>query len=379
MTFKVIGNTKDLKSDTHVIYCQASPEKYLDIVGGDFGEFSIQRKRETHKAYKRLKEDIVEGALLPSITLSVKHHLVGNIINNLNDEKEIESLLSSNGVVDILDGLQRTYILNDLRESGVVFKENQTLLLEYWLEPNLSKLIYRMIVLNSGQKAMSMRHQIELLFMSLKETIAPEIPSIEIFTEKDTKRRTQPNKYHLSNIVSSYHAFITSSHESDKENLVAQKLIDEGSFDLSESELTAQFEEYISYLKKFVELDKMFWDIYSNVQPLEEEHNINLGDAQIWFGSENVMMSLFSAIQQSLKNDKKSRVDEAIESLFIRVRNGDKDPLGLVNFNNVKIGQFSKKANMGFITRKLIHTGFKEFIRECGETHLSNCWPLAAE
>lgn len=379
MTFKVIGNTKDIKSDTHVIYCQASPEKFLDIVGNDFGEFSIQRKRETHKAYRRLKEDIIEGALLPSITLSVKHHLVENIIRSIGNEKDLERLLSSNGVVDILDGLQRTYILNDLKESGVVFKENQTLLLEYWLEPSLSKLIYRMIVLNSGQKAMSMRHQIELLFMSLKETISPEIPSIEIITEKETKRRTQSNKYHLSNIVSSYHAFITSSHESDKENLVAQKLIDEGSFDLSESELTAQFEEYISYLKKFVELDALFWVIYSDVSTLEEEHNVKLGDAQIWFGSENVMMSLFSAIQQSLKNGKKHRVDQAIESLLKRVRDGDSDPLGLVNFNGVKLGQFSKKANMGFITRKLIHTGFKEFIRECGETHLNECWPLAAE
>lgn len=379
MSFEVIGTTKDLKSGTHVIYCQASLDKYLDIVGEDFGEFSLQRKRESHKAYKRLREDIVEGALLPSITLSVKHHLVDNIIDSINNKEALTELLSRDDVVDILDGLQRTYIISDLKKNGVFFKEGQKLLLEYWLEPDLSKLIYRMIVLNSGQKAMSMRHQIELLFLSLQETISSRLEGIEIIKEKDSKRRTQVKKYHLSSIVASYNAFITASHETDKENLVAQKLIDDGAFDSSEDELTAQFEDYMHYLNVFIKLDEKCWAIYTGNQLDEDGEEIDLGDSQNWLGSENVMVSIFSAIAQFLKTEKRARVDEAFEKLFIRIDIGEQDPLGLNVFNQVKIGLIYKKANMGFVTRKLIHTGFKEYFRDCGDTSLTDCWPQAAE
>lgn len=379
MSFEVIGTTKDLKSGTHVIYCQASLDKYLDIVGEEFGEFSLQRKRESHKAYKRLREDIIEGALLPSITLSVKHHLVSDIIANSDNTEKLQELLSRDDVVDILDGLQRTYIISDLKKNGITFKEGQTLLLEYWLEPDLSKLIYRMIVLNSGQKAMSMRHQIELLFLSLQETISSRLEGIEIIKEKDQKRRTQVKKYHLSSIVASYNAFITASHETDKENLVAQKLIDDGAFDSSEEELTAQFEDFMHYLRVFIDLDEKCWNIYTVDQVNEYGEEIELGDSQNWLGSENVMVSVFSAISQFLNTGKRSRVDQAFDKLFAEIENGNLDPLGLNTFNQVKIGLIYKKANMGFVTRKLIHTGFKEYFRDCGDTSLAGCWPQAAE
>lgn len=54
--FKILGKAKDLKSNTDVVYCQVSPEKYLKIVGDDFQDFELQRKKENHKGYDRLKK-----------------------------------------------------------------------------------------------------------------------------------------------------------------------------------------------------------------------------------------------------------------------------------------------------------------------------------
>lgn len=392
MTFKVLGKTIDLKSGAHVVYCQASPDDYLDIVGNNFGEFSIQRKRETHKAYKRLKADIQDGSLLPSITLSVKHHLVAKIQAEIDNPEALGKLLSEEGVVDILDGLQRTYILSDLKKENIEFKEGQTLLLEFWLESEISKLIYRMIVLNSGQKAMSMRHQVELLFLSLQGTIIENVPGIEIIREKDSKRRTQPNKYSLNNIASSYHAFITASHETDKENLVAQRLIDEDAFDSSEQELTTQFQEYIFYLNKFYELDQLCWERYSNpniendVDASEEEIANNqlkqeiLKDSTVWLGSENVMLAFFGAISQYININKKDRMNAALTKLISDVKDPTiLDPLGMESFHDVRSGLNARKLNVGFATRKLIATGFKDYFREEGDLSLSKCWPSAAE
>ncbi|MFK7699341.1 hypothetical protein [Pseudomonas caspiana] len=390
MTFKLLGKTTDLKSGAHVIYCQASPDKYLDIVGERFGEFSIQRKRETHRAYKRLKTDIIAGSLLPSITLSVRHHLVKDIASHFHDNSKLEELLSGNDVVDILDGLQRTFILSDIKSEGVGFKENQELLLEFWLEPEMSKLIYRMIVLNSGQKAMSMRHQVELLFLSLKETIVEKVPGIEIISEKDAKRRTQANKYSLSNIASSYHAFITAQHETEKENLVAQRLIDEDAFDSTEQELTEQFEDYLTYLRIFCKLDELCWIRYSQLdldsifEGEDDSESIfkrrSYEEAFTWLGSENVMLAFFGATAQYLNSGKRDRINSALASLIKDAENNDVvDPLGIVSFNRVKSGLNARKTNVGFATRKLIATGFKEFFREDGDVKLNKCWPSAAE
>lgn len=392
MTFQVIGKTIDLKSGAHVIYCQATPDEYLDIVGKSFGDFTIQRKRENHKAYKRLKSDIIEGCLLPSITLSVKHHLVKNIVDEIGDNSRLTTLLSGNDVVDILDGLQRTYLLSDIRNEGVNFKEGQELLLEFWLEPDISKLIYRMIVLNSGQKAMSMRHQVELLFHSLRQTIVDRVKGIEIFLEREVKRRTQPNKYSLNSIASAYQAFITSSHETDKENLVAQKLIDEDAFDLTELELTVQFESFVKYLNVFYVLDQNIWQRYaSNTYQIPDDSSEgeikandtkkeSLEDAFAWLGSENVMLSFFAAVSQYLKADKEERIDASLNILLQDAKNpAIDDPLGLLTFNIVKTGLNVRKTNVGFATRKLIATGFKDFFRADGDIPLSKCWPGAAE
>lgn len=399
MSLKYLGKTVDLRSGAHIIYCQANLHDYLKIVGDDFGDYTIQRKRENHKAYKRLKTDIAAGALLPSITLAVKHHMVDRIVNVMNDQQALTEILSSGSIVDILDGLQRTYIISDLKKEGVEFNEKQELLLEFWLEQDISKLIYRMIVLNSGQKAMSMRHQVELLFMSLKETIINNVQGIELMKESEQKRRTQPNRYPLSSIAASYHAFVSASHEADKENLVAQKLIDDDAFDSSERELTEKFTQYLEYLNKFYVLDQLCWAKYTNFDYLglkkiaEENEELVpedrdkiisayevIRDSHVWLGNENVMLSFFSAVAQRININHKDRVDAAIEKLIEEASDpANIDPLGMVNYNSVRLGLNPRKVNIGFATRKLINTGFKEFFRDEGEVSLSECWPISAE
>ncbi|MGA7588674.1 MAG: hypothetical protein WCB03_21980 [Rouxiella badensis] len=395
MALKILGKTIDLRSNARVIYCQATLDDYLNIVGENFGDYEIQRKRESHKAYKRLKSDIEGGALLPSITLAVKHHMVKGILEVIEDDDSLSKKLSAANTVDILDGLQRTYIISDLKKEGAVFKEGQELLLEFWLEEDISKLIYRMIVLNSGQKAMSMRHQVELLFTSLQETIIQSVPGIEIFRESETKRRTQPNKYTLNNIASSYQAFVTGSHETDKENLVAQKLIDENAFDSTEGELREKFVDYLHYLKYFIKLDQICWDKYSSIdEDIYVHPNDGLNPQEIdlrqacfeilkgssgWLGTENVMLSFFSAVSQYISSSKRDRVDEALEVLLKNAQSDAVDPLGMINFNKVKSGLNPRKTNVGFATRKLINVGFREFFREDGSIPLPECWAMSAD
>ncbi len=398
MAFNIIGQTTDHRTQAKVLYCKCSINDYLKIVGEDFENFSIQRKRETHKAYKRLKDDLKEGALLPSITLALKPHLVPKALELIDDNLALTEYINEKNIADILDGLQRTYLIKDLVNEDHEFPEDQEVLLEYWIEGEISRLIYRMIVLNAGQKAMSIRHQIELLFMSLKETISEEIQGIDIFVEKDGARRTLPNKYSLGVIASAYQAFLTRSTEIDKDDLVSNALIKETVMDASEDEHTAKFSEFIDYFKSVKQIDAIAWDYYEGLyddgrfKELNDSKDNHTEDEQSefrklrvyknaknWLGSDNVMLSMYSSIAQFSNTGRKSRVAVALAKLKEDFEQGELDPLGLVSYERFRSEINPKKSNVGIATRKLLLNGFREYFRDEGETPFSNCWEQAQD
>lgn len=374
--FKVLGRAKDMKSNTDVVYCQVSPDKYLKIVGDDFQNFELQRKKENHKGYDRLKKDIEEGALLPSITLAVKHDLVADIVRDIDNTQKLESSLSAeSSVVDILDGLQRTYILKELKENGVVFKEGQTLLLEYWLESDLKNIVYRMIVLNSGQKAMSMRHQIDLLFATTKQTIQENVDGIELFTEREGTRRTSANKYPLNNIAAAYYSFLKGSPEQDSENIVNDQIRNNEIFESSKEKINEDFDTFLDILKKFKVVDGLAWQLYQS-EP-------NIKDGHFWLGSDNVIVSFFAATGILIKNDMKEKVfatlDRMIDSLHNLIAQGAPfDYFDLDTYENLLKGINAKKFNIGSARRKYIFLMFKEYLRSEGDFNFKACWDMAA-
>lgn len=372
MKIKVIGTAKDYRTNTDVIYAKMLIDHYLELVGEDFSEFYIQRKKETHKAYKRLKRDILDGTLLPSITLAVKPDYVNEIseIIDENDNSKLEEALAKKGIVNILDGLQRTYILKELKGDNNEFREGQSLLLEFWLESNIKHLIYRLIVLNSGQKPMSMRHQVELLFLTIKENLEREIDGLEIYLERDEERRDKPRKYSLDRLVTAYQSFMTKSPEVKRDNIVATKLVEDEILDSDEESLDENFKAFKGYLEKYADLDTEMNRIYKN------------GKAN-WLADENVMNAFFAALSDfgSISENRRKRIDIAIDNLLELIRNSntEDDPLALEKFNEIKSGLNPKKDNVGFATRKLLVSAFKEFFREEGEKSLEACWVAEAE
>ncbi|MFG1236822.1 hypothetical protein V5F63_06400 [Xanthobacter autotrophicus DSM 597] len=400
MDLKVIGLARDLRTSTPVVYAQLPVADYLEVVGDEFEHFSIQRRRENHKAYQRLKLDIKDGALLPSITLAVKPDKVSGITplfeaaeRNGNALGALADALSLHGNVDILDGLQRTYIMTDLKKEGQEFVDGQKVLVEFWLESDLKKLIYRIIILNAGQKPMSIRHQIELLFMSLKTSVEKSIDGLEIYTERDNTRRRRARKFPLSAIVSGYQAYLTGSPELHKDNVIANQLIESSALDSSEEEISHQFSRFSSYLSKYSDLDEQIYRIYRSqandagdveeqVGDLNKDNRASQVNYASWLATENVIMAFFAAISQFSTSDVKSlRVDAAIDSLLgsLRAAVESDDPLGLEIFEKLRSGNNPRRVNVGMATRKLLTNGFKEFFRESGEMSLCECWKLAAE
>tara|TARA_R110001592_G_scaffold86632_1_gene255714 strand:- start:1100 stop:2305 length:1206 start_codon:yes stop_codon:yes gene_type:complete len=401
MALQILGKTIDQRTNANVIYCKCTIDEYLSLIGSEFGGFSIQRKREAHRAYSRLKSDLVEGALLPSITLALKHHLVPSVIKNLENQLELTNILSQSGNLDILDGLQRTYIMKEIKDSGGTFKSGQELLLEFWVEPDMGRLIYRMIVLNAGQKAMSMRHQIELLFMSLKGTIVEKINGIEIFTEKDELKRDCAGKYSLGDVASAYQAFMTKTTELDKANVVADGMNRDNILDSTETEITEKFDRFLQYFNLFKDIDSKAWAFYGNKfnekryreimsanregATVNTEDNLELENLKAmragikWLGSSNAMLSIFCALSMLDDSGRKERVEKALESLSRKFDDKSADPIGIEVYEKIRSGISPRVSNVGQATRRLIFNGFKEFLIDEGVIELSALWPQAAD
>ncbi|MBI9058395.1 MAG: hypothetical protein JEZ01_11590 [Labilibaculum sp.] len=369
----ILGGNKDNRAKTHVIYALIKISDYLDFIGDKFDEFGIQRKRENHKGYARLKKDIREGAVLPPITLAVKPENVRVYSQFINPAKfnELAESLEKDNDIYILDGLQRTHIIKDLKEEGFVFNDEQQLMLEFWFEEDMGNLIYRLIVLNSGQKPMSMRHQVELLFMTMQDKLKEDIPGLEMFNEREKKNRTTANMFPFDRIVSGYHSLLNESPEINKGKLISEKL-DSGRV-ITDSELVIlqRYDEYTNYLKKYLKLDKEVFRIYNKYKPLTSAKN--------WLADENIVNSFFASIGVlSEEPIFKERIDRSIDKLIIDLSEAAEgsDPLYLRKYDEIRQNFNPKQFNIGFITRKTVMSCFSEFFRNEGLLSFEKCWNL---
>lgn len=369
MPLEILGEATDVRTGTRVIYAKSDIRSYINLVGNDFDEFNIQRRRVKHKAYSRMREDIIAGALLPTISLAVKEEFIQLVEDANGDKDAIAAALSAPNRVNILDGLQRTHTLFDIINEQIELRDNQTILLEFWLEGNIKNLIYRIIVLNAGQKPMSMRHQIELLFSATKDTLENSIAGLEVFSERDDARRTRPGKYSLERLSLSYYSYITKSPEIDKENIVAQQLQEDEILSEGEEKFGEKFDRFTELLRLYLELDTKIFAEYR-------------GDGLTWIGSENVMLSFFSAAANfDARADGANRVNAAIDTLLKLLTQPieAQDPLALDVLRGVTQGFNSRKVNVGFATRKLLFNSFREYFRAEGTVSLRDLWLQEAE
>lgn len=127
--------------------------------------FDAQRKLLDIKFYERLEKDIVNGCMIPPITLAF-------VSKDMASEKELDIINKyiNDNIKEgfILDGIQRINTLFRANELNYeAFPRRSSLLLNIIISESSDMLLYRMITLNNGQKAMSPRHQIEILTKGL--------------------------------------------------------------------------------------------------------------------------------------------------------------------------------------------------------------------
>lgn len=189
--------------------------KYKKIVdaayankGGIEGQRDVLKASTAIRIRKRMIEDIIKGAILPPVVIGA---VIGNQsfdnFKNLSKEQLVSWLVEHKDVVSLIDGMQRTTALMAAEKEAQNGLANYKLRVEVWLAKSVNRLIYRMLILNTGQVPWDIKRQLQTVFSSLLKKIKNDVPGITIYAQDDNKRRGSSTQYQASDILELYLVF----------------------------------------------------------------------------------------------------------------------------------------------------------------------------
>ena len=364
-------------------YCATavcSYEWYLAATTGAEANLKIQRAIiKDSKAYQTLRADLRRGCILPPLVLAVSRvnlppDLSSSTLRDTAKMPEfissIQSQLTSARPDDtfIIDGLQRT---NALRQTSEELEPNQAekakflardLRIEVWLNIPFGAVAYRMLLLNAGQKPMSMKHQVEVLSMKLKDDLA-SIPEIEILTSLSAQRRTRAGQFVLAKLAQAFQAWLQGSPHIDVKNAVMAQLLAESAIDTLGTSLsgTVAHDDFKTLVGWFIAMDKAIWPIDSH-----------------FFGNETVLLGISAAVGSAQRNDMlRDRMKKSLERLKVGTMS-DPTLLAVDQFYDLRQGEDVRKVNVGEFTREMIYRAFQEFFISDGTKSMKECWAFGA-
>jgi hypothetical protein len=247
-----------------------SVDDYLAFIGSsykDSGGLEGQRlplKTKTAiKIRSRMVSDLVSGAVLPPIVIGVvpKDSDHFQALKKLAINKDLPSLVGSienenPSQIAVIDGMQRTTALLEAVARDAKAVADRPVRVELWIGESANSLIYRMLVLNTGQVPWDIKRQLETVYSFLLREIEQRVPDVNVFKIDDRNRRSSGGQYQSSRIIESYFAFTSRKPNVDIKERVAE---DFARIDATESASdSANLMRFIESLRLLVELDHAF-------------------------------------------------------------------------------------------------------------------------
>lgn len=209
---KVVSDLHDGRIDSRNLLVELTIFEYLEIARQilDKNEFQRRRVRSSKTIYSLLRADLQKGCIIPPIVLALTSDL-GTTDLDVNAFHQF--LAEHKEHLLILDGLQRTYSMIDLLaelntqgdEDAVTRLMHHRIRAEFYIGLNRLGILYRMLTLNTGQTPMSLRQQIEILYLDYAGT---SIDGVELIREADDRHITRPNQYSFRDVVEGFNSYL---------------------------------------------------------------------------------------------------------------------------------------------------------------------------
>lgn len=382
MKLEVVGIDYDNRVNNFMVSARADYEWYLEKTQGSEENLKIQRDIiKGSKPYRNLRADLKMGCILPAIVLAVRD-VDASVTENydplngfINASREHLDVLqgvidkANAASIDIVDGLQRTNALRqtlaDLDGAERDTFLSRSLRLEIWVNIKFFPLAYRMLLLNAGQRPMSMKHQIDILSGGLADDLN-DLSGIEIIRLKDHKRRIRAGQFHLSTLAQAFQAWMQRSPNVDRTNLVVETMAVDEALDSLGIDLTDDDGNQRDGFRQFVD-----WLLQVD-RALGDAHNRFLGN-------DTVVLGFAAAIGFAHKNEMlQERLPQAMDSLIAEAQAGGDDPIGVVTFDQIRRSVDTKRSNVGEATRGLVFRAVREYIMQGGTSSMLECWTQSA-
>ncbi|MFB0499558.1 hypothetical protein ABID99_005795 [Mucilaginibacter sp. OAE612] len=220
----------DTRVDCYSIMLKISIGDYLKFIqtvykdqGGIKGQRAPLKTKSAQRIRKRLIDDLKRGTVIPPIVLGLR--LDNEHFTDLTSDIPSKSLSIFQRIdvakqVSIIDGMQRTTALYEavpasffepalaVANDGEGYLDvKKSIRLEIWVAKATNSLIYRMLVLNSGQIPWNIKRQLEVVFTQLKTELEGNVNGLELNTSDDKDSRKQAGQYQASQFIELFMLF----------------------------------------------------------------------------------------------------------------------------------------------------------------------------
>lgn len=283
---KELNVLHDKKSQCLSIITNIKLKHYLAIIEEAYkndGAIEGQRKAQTSKSALRIRKqmmsDFIDGGVLPPVVIGITDPNLDDETTITSQEKLISALGKHHNEISIIDGMQRTTAMIEAVEIDSSERIlDREIRIEIWIAQSITKLIYRMLVLNTGQLPWSLRRQIEVVMQPIKNEIVSSIPKLKMINANEGGRRTTPAEFQADKILESFLIYGTRSQKVDSRDLISDEFVKLDFIDsASKTEILSDF---ISILSLIVDLDITLSKIKNNNSNARFSKGIDLFTSQ---------------------------------------------------------------------------------------------------
>lgn len=295
---------KDERVNCYSVMTKITIADYLQLVqkayakrGGIEGQREAVKTSTAKRIRERMIQDLKDGAVLPPVVVGVvvSDDVFGNLACFIScpagTSHEFQAMIHEipPEKISIIDGMQRT---SALYKSEHLIDLNKEMRVEYWLAANTNSLIYRLLVLNTGQLPWNLRRQIELVFSAVIAEIKNKVPSMQVLELNGQRERPQAGQFQADRLIELFLVFGARKGKIDTRQRLAEAFARQDFIESTANQkFTERFYDVLEYLAKF---DKAFDRYQSKNKP--EPYTIRFKDGTDLFKNKAACVGFVTAM-----------------------------------------------------------------------------------
>lgn len=337
--------------------------------GGLSGQRDVLKTTTAKRIRARMVSDIRAGALLPPV-------VIGAVVAKgefdklpMESAKTVSAFLPRDPTsLSIIDGMQRTGAMLEAIEADSSVLDH-SVRVEFWLAQSVRAMIYRMLVLNTGQVPWSLGRQLSVVYAPLLKEVQASVPTLDkVFTPDSPGRRRAPAQYSSDVLVELYLAFSLRKTSTEAKEALSEEF---SRLDFVENVSERNFQKHFyQALGLLTELDTAFsrYDTSSSQRLSKGRHIFDSQPARIGFMAALAQNALGRPGLDRSPEDRDARMEEIVtwgEGLVERLNSRSPAEVGDFLSLDVLSEVLQKRVGqVGRYERAVFFDAFKVLIEE---------------